>query len=125
MLIRQPGMTSATSPARLIHRAQDGLVLGRLRLPNPGGCRRGKIEGPPGEPKQEPDDDGNQIECHADVTRAARVLLAMDDEMRRASTPAFVRMLEERLGLPRHERRPGDCHRIPPGNDGIMPTSVN
>jgi hypothetical protein len=41
---------------------------------------------------------------NTDVTRAARALLAMDDEMRRAVTPAFIRLLEERLDFPHRER---------------------
>ena len=42
----------------------------------------------------------------SDVTRAARALLAMDVEMRRAVTPAFVRLLEQCLDLP--HRADGD-----------------
>ena len=41
----------------------------------------------------------------SDVTRAARALLAMDVEMRRAVTPAFVRLLEQCLDLPHRDRR--------------------
>jgi hypothetical protein len=50
-------------------------------------------------------------ECLSDVTRAARALLAMDVEMRRAATPAFVRLLEECLDRPRRERR-RPLHRV-------------
>jgi hypothetical protein len=45
-----------------------------------------------------------ESEHQADVTRAARALLTMDDEMRRAVTPAFVRLLEQCLHLPHRDR---------------------
>jgi hypothetical protein len=54
----------------------------------------------------------SEQEPRIDVSRAARALLAMDTEMRRLVTPAFIQLLEQCIDEPAgRESRPGSGNR--------------